>query len=74
MRMIKKITCAIRGHEYKPHQFFSAWSCRVRCTRCGGSWALNVSERIILPWSSEFEQFYTEHGHAIHPLPTEATC
>jgi len=74
VKLIKEITCVIRGHAYKPHQFFSAWSCRMRCTRCGRSWALNSCEQIMLLWSDEFEQFYIDRGHQIHPLPTEATC
>lgn len=68
MRLIRKLTCFVRGHDARVHQQITPWSRRIVCDRCGGDWGRNDDVRITLPWSDELEQFYTDRGYVIKPL------
>lgn len=67
MKLLRKLFCAISGHETRVHQAFTPETRRIVCDRCGGDWAMNDRERIVVPWSGEFAQFYEGMGHTIRP-------
>ena len=56
--MLKRLWCSIRGHEGVPIRRLSEQATKVLCERCGGVYAYNHAERILIPWTEEVKQFY----------------
>jgi hypothetical protein len=67
MSLLLKLACAIVGHKMRTYQIFTSATRRIVCNRCGGDWAMNDRERIIVPWSDEFAELYGGRGHTILP-------
>lgn len=68
MMILRKLKCAVFGHQYRAHQTFTSYSRRVVCDHCGGDWAMNDDVRAILPWSKDFEEMYRVMGHDVRPI------
>lgn len=54
------------GHKYRIVQHFSRVSRRVKCIKCKGDWAMHDETKSFLPWDTEFEALYADHGHKIN--------
>jgi len=56
--MLKKLWCFIKGHRGVPVKRLSLQAAKVLCERCGGVFAYNHAEGILIPWTEEVKRFY----------------
>lgn len=53
-----KFLCWIMGHKYKYKKRLSDFSHLVECKRCNNKFCMNTSNKILLEWDLEMEDFY----------------
>lgn len=55
---LKMHWCIWRHHKLHVKENLSSFSQRVACDTCGGDYAVNHFDRIVLPWDQELADFY----------------
>lgn len=60
--MLKRLICAVIGHQYRVLRRMNPGARKVGCDRCCGAWAMHDATRAFLPWDDEFESFYAPDG------------
>lgn len=67
---LRKLDCALFGHDYEIWQHFSPHARRVICENCGGDWGMNDDVRAFIPWDAELEGMYRLLGKTVRQRPT----
>ena len=59
---LRRIICAVSGHNYFVQRIFSPTSRKIGCSRCGMEWGMNDRVGAIIPWDGELEELYRSIG------------
>lgn len=58
MRFFRWLKCRAGHHQYFVKQVVSEQARKVGCHCCDREWAMHIGDRIIVPWTLEFDAFY----------------
>lgn len=66
---LKRAWC-MQSHisKWRTIQRMSDYGQKLGCQKCNCEWAINHDVRIALPWSWEFELFYSNISPAVSPV------
>ena len=62
MQIIRRVICAILGHNYIVERVLNHGARKIGCTRCKNHWAMHDETRSFVEWDGEFEEFYAPDG------------
>jgi hypothetical protein len=61
-RTVRRLACAVAGHQYRVARRMNPGARKLVCTRCGGAWGMHDATRTLVPWDDEFEAMYAPGG------------
>ena len=60
--MLKRLICAVIGHQYRVLRRMNPGARKVGCDRCGCTWGMHDATRSFVPWDGELEALYAPDG------------
>lgn len=60
--MLKRLVCAVIGHQYRVLRRMNPGARKVGCDRCGCTWGMHDATRSFVPWDGELEALYAPDG------------
>lgn len=59
---LRRLMCAIHGHEYRVLRRMNPGARKIGCDRCGRAWGMHDATRAVVPWDEDLEALYAPGG------------